>query len=145
VLSTSLHLRARIGGEIFFQQSRLSITPAGRVDFVRWSDEDDTLTAIHWLFSGEVRTAVHVGRLAPYLTLGLGFELNGFTGDAADEVEPSYGLGLNLELGVDVIATTNMAIGPALVIHPGFNRFASEDGAPDTTYLGLGLNVAYLQ
>lgn len=143
-IGSSLHLRARIGGELFPAGGRISITPAARFDFVGWSVDGEGLSPIRIGLSGELRAAAHVGRVVPYAAIAFGFDLSGFTGQFADQVEPSYGFGLELEFGMDIIATPEFALGPSLVIHPGFNKFADAPAAPDVTYIGVGINGTYL-
>ena len=86
-----------------------------------------------------------MGKAAPYLSLGLGLEINT---DNNDLIDNGVGVGLDIGLGVDVYTSPSNSVGVGLLLHPGFAPAGSADTNEvtfnDVTYWGLQLQGTFL-
>lgn len=79
------------------------------------------------------RAALHVSRIAAYAGIALGVDTNYVYIDAAEMSDTTLGFGLNLESGVEVLASDALAFQLAFDYHPG----------TDTVIDGVDASISY--
>lgn len=139
--STSFGLASRIGAERTWQ--RFGLTPALRLDFVRWSlarefeqalAEFGTETSGHTLHVGlDVRAARHAHRVVLFVSCGAGLDLHRWENTEDDGLGP----GVNIGAGADRRLGRRAAIGVALTWHPGLSEMVAVPDSPRVAYLAL--------
>ena len=136
-IETSFFASMRAGKETI--TGNTGFTLGGRVMGVYWltdsGDESVTLFLIH--AAPEVRGAYHMGNKVLYVSGSLGLDASF---NDQDGVDNGIGLGMNIDVGIDILTNPTSAFGAGLTLHPGFTKVVDVDGAtgiPDVTFFGL--------
>ncbi len=139
LFDSSLQVNARAGYGLLVEGGQVEVTPAARFAFISWAGIDEG-SARHFHFGGEVRGAVHLGRVAPFASLGVGLDVN-TVGNS--DLDAGKGFGLNIELGAEVLATERLGLAIGLQIHPGFAEMF-QDTNVNISYIGVTLQLSIL-
>lgn len=115
---TSLTPTFRIGYEHLF--GNFGLTGGGMVRFTYWALPGDSGDA-NWTLEthGFARAALHLGRVAPYVGGTLGIDTNYVYVDRAQMSATTLGVGLNLDFGLSIAATPQLAFDIGGDYHPG--------------------------
>jgi len=129
--STGFSPRIGVGYEYMFGD--LGITPGLAVQFARFGMEYQDGSVLYVGLQPNVQAALHLGRFAPYASLGVGvdhFHLAGGIANLLGELggnTSTTGVGVDLQFGANVFVTPSVSLGLAWQIHPGFTTFKLED------------------
>lgn len=130
--STGFSPRLNVGYEYLFGD--IGVTPGVALQFARFGMEYREGSVLYVGVQPNVQAALHLGRFAPYVSLGLGldhFQLAGGIANLLDELggnTAANGIGIDLQFGAHVAVSSSVSLGLAWQIHPGFTTFKLEDG-----------------
>jgi len=139
---TSFAPTVRVGYESLF--GNFGIGGGGLTRFTYWQlpgmRGDATWTLETMLYG---RAAFHVSRVAAYAGLALGLDTNYvYIDNDAEMWKTSFGLGMNLETGVEIAATPGLAFKFGVTYHPGTdNWLEGTDASVEYYALQLGVSV----
>jgi len=146
-VNPSFDVFGRIGWEFIWGQ--VGLWPAARVEFIRWSNAANAAYSFLHV-GGDVRVSAHVGKVVPYLVVGLGGDLNYFDDENEDPRffgrKAGKGLGFHVGPGLDVLLGRHAAVGFSVSYHPGFTHYRSGSGEPaDVSYFGFAAGFSIYQ
>jgi opacity protein-like surface antigen len=126
--------RVRFGYEYMF--GRIGVTPSIALELASFGAKNDVSASVFYLgVQPGVTAAVHLGMVAPYLGVTLGFDHYALTGSVADNLQAggyttdANGFGLGILLGLDFVFTPSVSVGIGGEIHPGFTSVDPGNGA----------------
>jgi len=134
----SFYVSMRAGRETI--SGNTAFTIGGKALAVYWFIDDmggPDVTLMLFHLGPEARGAYHFGNKVVYAAGGLGLD---FSLNDLDGVDSAFGLGMNIELGVDILTSPSSGFGFGLIIHPGFTEVFNVDGLtgiPNVTFVGL--------
>jgi hypothetical protein len=137
---TSIAPTFRVGYEHLF--GNFGLSGGGMVRFTYWALPGDTGDA-NWTLEthGFARAALHLGRVAPYVGGTLGIDTNYVYVDRARMSETTLGVGLNLDFGLSIAATPQLAFDIGGDYHPGTDTIYDNpdplDPDPSIEYFAL--------
>jgi hypothetical protein len=139
---TSFAPTVRLGHESLF--GNFSVGVGGLTRFTYWQLPGDTNDAT-WTLETMVygRAAMHVSRVAAYAGLAIGVDTNYvYIDNDAGMSKTSLGLGMNLETGVEIVATPSLAFKFGVTYHPGTdNAYEGTDVSVEYYAVQLGMSV----
>jgi len=142
--------RAHVGYEFLF--GNFGIEPGFGVQVARFGQEDFDGGYMYIGAQPDLKAQLHLGRFAPYATIGFGFDHLSETG-ASGEVDSANGfntsangVGFDLAFGADVIVSRSVSLGLAWQIHPGFTslQFAPGGKSFSVGFMSILFGVNYL-
>jgi hypothetical protein len=127
--------RARFGYEYMF--GRVGVTPSIAVELASFGAKNDVSASVLYVgVQPGVTAAVHLGMVAPYAGVTLGFDHYALTGSVADNLQANgyttdaNGFGLGFLVGIDFVFMPSFSAGLGGEIHPGFTSVSPGNGAP---------------
>ncbi len=140
---TSFAPTLRVGHESLF--GNIGLTAGVATRFTYWVLDDDAVPngTATWLLEINAfgRGALHIGRAAPYLGLGIGTDIIYAASSAFDDTE--VGLGMNVDFGLDIHAKPGLVLGLGATYHPGLTDFPSTDIGEDYWAMHLDTRLAF--
>jgi hypothetical protein len=137
--TTGFSARVHVGYEYLF--GNFGIEPGFAFQVARFGQEDYDGGYLYLGAQPDVKAQLHLGRIAPYATIGFGFDhlseigASGEGDSAAGYNTSANGIGFDLAFGADIIVSHSVSIGMAWQIHPGFTTLQF---APGGKSFGLG-------
>lgn len=138
---TSFAPTLRVGHETLFGNIGLTAGVATRFNY--WVLDDVPDGTATWLLEVNAfgRGALHIGRAAPYLGLGLGTDVI-YIASSVDS-ETAVGLGMNVDFGLDVHAKPGFVLGLGATYHPGLTDMPSTDLGEEYWAMHLSTRLSY--
>jgi hypothetical protein len=132
----------RIGYEALF--GNFGIEGGGMARFTYWrlEDDGDTLWTMETMAYG--RVALHVSRVAFHAGVALGLDTNYIYSSMLDKSKTTVGFGMNIQSGIDIAATPELAFKFGFDYHPGTDRISDTSDATVSYFallLGVGLRM----
>src|SRR5262249_37095172 len=130
--TTGFSPRINVGYELLF--GNLGLTPGFALQFAQLGMKYQEGSVQYFGVQPNLQAALHLGRFAPYASLGLGFDRFSLGGSIGDVIAAlggntaATGVGVDIQLGANAIVTPSFSVGVAWQIHPGFTRFTLVDG-----------------
>ena len=100
----------------------IGLSVGGLARYTSWSMPVEIQTiASHWTLETHVfgRAALQLGRAMPYAGLSVGMDTNKTTNEINGMSTTAMALGLNLQAGVNVAASSSVLLGAGIDFHPG--------------------------
>ena len=118
MVGTSFGTGVRVGYEALFGNFGLT---GGFMARNTWWQLPGQTEDVAWTLETQLygRAAMHIGRAAPYAGIALGLDTNYVYSELVDQSNTSVGFGMNLQGGLSIAATPQLAIDIGVDYHPG--------------------------
>jgi hypothetical protein len=129
--TTGFSPRINVGYEYLFGE--LGVTPGVAVQLARFGMEYQDGSVLYAGLQPNVQATLHLGRFAPYASVGVGVDHFHLTGDIANLLDvlggntSTTGIGFDVQVGANVAISPSTSLGLAWQIHPGFTTFKLDD------------------
>ncbi len=141
-VDTSFGTGVRVGYEALFGNFGLSGGAQGRITWWRLPSQGDSAWTLETMLYG--RAALHIGRAAPYAGVALGLDTNYIWSSLVSMSNTSVGFGMDVQAGLAVAATKNLAIDVGFDYHPAtdtLNSMSPVNQSSEYMALHLGASV----
>jgi len=140
-LETSYAPTVRVGYESVF--GNWGIGGGGLTRFTYWQlpgESYDAMWTLETMLYG--RAALHVSRVAAYASVAIGVDTNYFYMNESEMWRTAFGVGVNLESGVEIAATPGLGFKFGFTYHPATdNLVEGSDKSVEYYALHLGVSV----
>ena len=140
-VDTSFGTGFRVGYEAMFGNFGLSGGEQTRMTWWRLPSQGDSAWTLETMLYG--RAALHIGRATPYAGVALGLDTNYIWSSLLSMSNTSLGFGMDVQGGLAIDATKNLAIDVGFDYHPATDTLNSMSPVSQSSeYMALHLGAS---